>query len=148
MSIIEAIRKWTHYLHERRFTLVTDQRLLAFVFDPTRKGKVKNAKIQSWRAELETFSYTIQHKPGSENVPPDTMSRKCGALLPESSLKEIHKALGHPGAARLSHFVRRKNLMYSMDDIRQVCSQYKNYAELKTSTNQGVSAVGTRKHGF
>ena len=130
-SIIEAIRKWAHYLHGCTFTLVTDQRSLAFMFDPTRRGKVKNAKIQSWRAELGTFSYTIQHKPGSENVPPDTMSRVCGALLPESSLKEIHKVLGHSGAARLSHFVRSKNLTYSMDDIRQVCSQCKDCAELK-----------------
>ena len=33
-----------------------------------------------------------------------------GALLPESSLKEIHKALGHPEAASLSYFVQSKIL--------------------------------------
>ena len=130
-SIIEAIRKWAHYLHGRTFILITDQRSLAFMFDPAKRGKVKNAKIQAWKAELGTFSYTIQHKPGVENVPPDTMSRVCGALLPESSLTEMHKILGHPGVARLSHFVRSKNLTYSMDEIRQVCSQCKDCAELK-----------------
>ena len=130
-SIIEAIRKWAHYSHGRTFILVTDQRSLAFMFDPAKRGKVKNAKIQAWKAELGTFSYTIQHKPGVENVPPYIMSRVCGALLPESSLTEMHKILGHPGVARLSHFVRSKNLTYSMDEIRQVCSQCKDCAELK-----------------
>ena len=109
-SVIEAIRKWAHYLHGRPFTLVTDQRSSAFMFDPARRGKVKNAKIQAWRAELGTFSCTVQHKPGVENVPTDTMSRVCGAMLPESSLKEIHKILGHPGVTRLMHFIRSKNL--------------------------------------
>ena len=130
-SVIEAIRKWAHYLHGRPFTLVTDQRSLAFMFDPARRGKIKNAKIQAWRAELGTFSYTVQHKPGVENVPPDTMSRVCGAMLPESSLKEIHKILGHPGVTRLMHFIRSKNLPYSLDDVRQVCLQCKDCAEIK-----------------
>ena len=32
-SIIEAVRKWSHYLYGRPFTLITDQRSLAFMFD-------------------------------------------------------------------------------------------------------------------
>ena len=114
-SIIEATRKWAHYLYGNTFILVTDQRSLAFMFIPAKREKVKNAKIQAWRAELGTFSYAIQPKPGVENVSPDTMSRVCSALLPKSSLAEINKILGHPGVARLSHFVWSKNLTYSVD---------------------------------
>ena len=59
-SIIEAVRKWNHYLYGRPFTLITDQRSLALMFDQTSRGKIKNAKIQAWRAELSLFSGVLQ----------------------------------------------------------------------------------------
>jgi len=51
-SIIEAVWKWGHYLYSGPFTLITDQRSLSFMFDRHNRGKIKNAKIQAWRAEL------------------------------------------------------------------------------------------------
>ena len=57
-SIIEAVRKWGHYLYSRLFTL-TDQRSLAFMFDQRNRGKIKNSKIQAWRAELGMFAYEV-----------------------------------------------------------------------------------------
>jgi len=38
--IIEAVRKWGHYLYTRPFTLITDQRSLAFMFDQRNRGKI------------------------------------------------------------------------------------------------------------
>ena len=32
-AIIEAVRKWAHFLHARAFTLVTDQQPIAFMLD-------------------------------------------------------------------------------------------------------------------
>jgi len=46
-SIIEAVRKWGHFLYGKPFTLITDQRSLAFMFDKSCRGKIKNAKIQA-----------------------------------------------------------------------------------------------------
>ena len=46
--IIEAVRKWGHYLHSRPFTLITDQRSLEFMFDQRNRGKIKNSKVQAW----------------------------------------------------------------------------------------------------
>jgi len=42
-SIIEAVRKWAHSLHDRTSTLITDQKLL-FLFNPEGRAKVKNSK--------------------------------------------------------------------------------------------------------
>ena len=58
-SIIEAVRKWGHYLYSRPFILITDQRSLAFMFDQRNRGKIKNSKIQAWRAELGMFAYEL-----------------------------------------------------------------------------------------
>ena len=45
-SIMEAVRKWVHYLHGWTFTLITDQKSVAFMFNPEGKSKIKNAKNQ------------------------------------------------------------------------------------------------------
>ena len=101
-SIIEAVRKWSHYLYGRPFTLITDQRSLAFMFDQANRGKIKNAKIQAWRTELGMFSYKVIHRPGSENVAPDALSRVCSVIGQPGNLRGLHESLGHPGVSRSS----------------------------------------------
>ena len=45
-AIIDAVKKWSHLLHGRKFTLVTDQKDMSFMLHPKRLGKIKNNKIQ------------------------------------------------------------------------------------------------------
>jgi len=109
-SITEAVRKWAHYLHGRTFTLITDQKSVAFMFNPEGKGKIKNAKIQQWRLELSVFNYKVQHRPEIDNTALDAFSRVCGSTIARNSplnLLKIHETLGHPGVMRLNHFVRQ-----------------------------------------
>ena len=42
-AIIEAVRKWSHFLHARAFTLITDR--IAFMFDQRKMSKIENSKI-------------------------------------------------------------------------------------------------------
>ena len=53
-AIMDAVRKRNHFLHGHRFTLVTDQQAVNFKLDPKRLGKIKNIKLQLWRAESTT----------------------------------------------------------------------------------------------
>ena len=120
-AIIEAIRKWSHLLLRQTFTLVTDQRSVAFMLDSRRRSKIKNNKVQQWRMELASYSYDIIYRPGKRNVGPDTLSRAfCSSLTEFSSLEDIHNNLCHPGVTRLLHFVRTKNLPFSTSDIKRV----------------------------
>ena len=48
-----------------------------------------------------------------------------------SNLMEIHSGLCHPGVTRLLHFVRTKNLPFSAEDVRKVCSSCQVCAKLK-----------------
>ena len=43
-SIVEALRKWYNLLVGREFTLITDQKSVAFMFDLHHKSKIKNKK--------------------------------------------------------------------------------------------------------
>lgn len=55
---------WQH------FTLVIDQRSVAFMFNNERCTKIKNAKIQKWWWELAAFDYMIKcHWPMSPGTP-------------------------------------------------------------------------------
>ena len=133
LAIMEAVRRWSHYLHCKRFDLVTDQRALSFILSKFHKGKVKNNKIQLWKAELSSFDYRIRHRPGKLNVVPDALSRTevSASLYPSFDLKNIHKQLGHPGVIRMTHFVRSKNLPFSVEDIKRVCNECFTCAKLK-----------------
>ena len=63
-AIMDAVRKWNHFLHGRQFTLVTDQRAVSYMLVPKGLGKIKNTKQHLWRAELDNFDYHIEHRPG------------------------------------------------------------------------------------
>ena len=120
LSVIEAIRHWRYLLANQKFTIITDQRSISFIFNTnTKSRKIKNEKLLRWRMELSTYTYEIQHRPGHLNESPDALSRVC-AISPGPSLKQIHEDLCHPGITRLLHFVKSKNLAFSVDEVRTV----------------------------
>ena len=132
-AIIEAVRKWSHLLMRQHFYLITDQRSVAFMLDSRKKTKIKNNKIMCWRLELACFSYSIRYRPGNKNVGPDTLTRAFCATISksESKLDILHKQLCCPGVTRLWHFVRAKNLPYSLDDVKKCCEKCITCAEVK-----------------
>ena len=141
MAIIEAVRKWRHFLAGRHFIFKTDQRSVTFMFDSRRRTKIKNNKIQDWRLELGSFSYTVEHRPGKDNVAPDSFTRAFASSMTTTGLMEIHTALSHPGVPLLLHFVRSKNLPYSTDDVKKTCSSCRTCAELKPQFYRPQSGV-------
>ena len=63
------------------------------------------------------------------------------------NLYELHNNLCHPGVRRLSHYVRSKNLPFSMEDVKEVCSTCNICAELKPRfhrLNQGTLIKATK----
>ena len=133
-AIVEACRKWRHFLTGRRFLLVTDQEAVSYMFDKANRGKIKNSKIQRWRVELSCFDFDIKYRPGPDNVTADCLTRAHCSAISQSrnrTLRQIHIDLCHPGITRLSHFVRSRNLPFSIEDIKQVVSQCDACARLK-----------------
>ena len=92
-TIIQAVRRWSDFLIRRELHLITDQRSVAFMLDNRKRTEIKNNKIQGWRLELASYSYTIQYRPGRENVGQDTLTRRatCASMTNSSSkLSDIH----------------------------------------------------------
>ncbi|XP_071814632.1 uncharacterized protein [Apostichopus japonicus] len=126
LAIIEAVRHWSYYLIGRRFKLTTDQKSVSYVFDIQHKGKIKNEKMRRWRIELSCFTFDIVYRPGSENIPPDTLTRAfCSAISIEDNFAELHNALCHPGVTRMWHFIKSKNLPFGIEEVRKMTAACK-----------------------
>ncbi|MGL4483015.1 MAG: RNase H-like domain-containing protein, partial [Lactococcus garvieae] len=131
-AVIEAIRKWRHLLLYGHFKLVTDQQSISFIYGNQHRGRVKNDKILRWKMELAPYSFDVVYRPGKLNQAADALSRSCcGALLTGSDLARLHVSLCHPGVSRMTHFVRNRNLPFSVEEIKrmtancQVCNELK-----------------------
>lgn len=137
-AIIESVRYWRHYLTGRHFTIKTDQRSVRFMFDKQHKIKVKNDKILRWRMELSCYDFDIVYRPGRDNITPDVFSRSYCSITchDQQSLSAIHNALCHPGVTRLLHFIKSRNLPYSVEDVRRTVSSCKVCAECRPNFHQ------------
>jgi len=94
-----------------------------------------------WRIELGAFSYVIKYRSGNENVAQDAFSRVCAGVPLRSSLADVHEYVCHPGVTRLMKFVLSKNLPFSFSDVKQVCSQCRERAEIKPQFKRLESGV-------
>jgi RNase H-like domain found in reverse transcriptase len=130
-AIVEAVRKWKHFLIGRHFKLITDQEAVSFMFNLKHSSKIKSDKITRWRLELSSFSYDIVYRPGKDNTVADAFSRVCANINNPSKLFDLHKALCHPGMTRMYHWTRSKNLPFTLDDIKRVTTTCPICAEVK-----------------
>ena len=130
-AIIEAVRKWKHYLTDRRFSLITDQKSVSYMFNTKHSGKIKKDKIMRWRIELSTYDFAIIYRCGEENIPGDTLSRLNCETMNLKKQQNLHNSLCRPGVTRLAHFVKQRNLPFSLDQVRQVMPSCTVCAEIK-----------------
>ena len=121
---MKAIKNWFHYLSARRFTIVTDQQAVPYMFHSEKLVKIKNNKIQRWWMELGCYDYAIMYCPGKNNIPAGTLLKAhCRAMFSKEKLYELNLSLCHPGITRLIHFVKIRNLPYSIEEVKRMCTE-------------------------
>ena len=101
------------------------------MFNTKHSGKIKNDKIMRWRIELSTYDFDIIYRYGEENIPDDVLSRLNCVTMNLKKLQDLHYSLCHPGVTRLAHFVKQRNLPFSLDQVRQVVRSCTVCAEIK-----------------
>ena len=139
-AIVESIRHWRHFLTGSHFTLKTDQKSVSDMFNQHHQGKIKNDKMMRWRLELSCYSFDIVYRPGKENIAPDTFLRSTCASSAHDSLYKLHDPLCHPGITRFWHFIRAKNLPYSLKDAKRTVNTCPICRECKPAFHHTESA--------
>ena len=77
-ALREAVRHFRVYLLGRDFTVYTDHGSLQYLMHHQHP---EDSKRQRWVAELQGYTgMAICHRPGSQNIVPDALSRLCASL--------------------------------------------------------------------
>jgi L-lactate permease len=83
-SIIQALKKWRHYLVLQAFFLYSDNQDLQFI---TKHEKL-NQRRAKWVEFMKKFTFVIKHIVGNVNKVVDALSRRC-LILQEFQVKTL-----------------------------------------------------------
>jgi hypothetical protein len=83
-AIIQALKKWRHYLILKEFVLYSDNHALQFV---TQQEKLNQRHVK-WVEYMQNFTFVIKHIFGTANKVVDALSRKC-LLLQDFKFKTL-----------------------------------------------------------
>jgi hypothetical protein len=78
LAILEALKRWRHYLLDSDLVIKTDQKSLKYITDQ----KVAEGLQHKLLLKLLQFNYTVEYKKGKENKAADALSRRDCTLLP------------------------------------------------------------------
>jgi hypothetical protein len=83
-AVIQALKKWRHYLVPKEVVLYSDNHSLKFV---TRQEKL-NQKHAKWVEYMQNFTFVIKHISGTAKKVVDALSKKC-LLMQEFRVKTL-----------------------------------------------------------
>jgi hypothetical protein len=83
-GVIQALKKWRHYLVPKEFVLYSDNHALQFM---TRQEKL-NQKHAKWVEFMQNFTFVIKHISETANKVVDALSRRC-LLMQEFRVKNL-----------------------------------------------------------
>lgn len=77
LAVMFGLKKFHQMLFGRRFTIVTDNKPLSYIFGPKRGiPLLAAARVQRWAIQLAAYSYDIQVRSSKQNLIADYLSRQ------------------------------------------------------------------------
>jgi len=133
LAVVECVKKWRYLLAANKFCVVTDQQAVSYMYDQKTPSKTKNERILRWRLELAGFVFSIKYRPGKFNLIADALSRDpvFACSISQKSIEQVHSDLNHPGVTRMMHYIRSKNLPFSVEDVKRTVSSCPVCAKIK-----------------
>ena len=89
LALVEGIKKFQPYLHNRNFTVVTDHSSLRWLMNV----KDASGRLARWALLLQQYDFNIVHRPGRNHGNADCLSRRPYACEISSLKKEEPQTL-------------------------------------------------------
>ena len=71
LAVVLAVTHWRSYIWGRHFVCVTDHSALRYLYSMQDTSNM----LTRWAIALQSYDFTVEHKPGKLNIIPDTPSR-------------------------------------------------------------------------
>lgn len=127
LSIVNSLKRFRIYLQGIEFKIITDCNSIKLAL----QKKDINPRILRWSLELQNYSYTIEHRPNSQMIHADSLSRNSILILEDNSFernlsimqdrdKDICKIREGLEKAESKLFELRNGLVYRKNDKNKV----------------------------
>ena len=91
LALVEGIKKFQPYLHNHKFTVVTDHSSLRWLMNV----KDASGRLARWALLLQQYDFNIVHRPGRIHGNADCLSRRPYDSCEISSLKKEEPQTPH-----------------------------------------------------
>uniref|UniRef100_A0A3B3T9U7 Gypsy retrotransposon integrase-like protein 1 n=1 Tax=Paramormyrops kingsleyae TaxID=1676925 RepID=A0A3B3T9U7_9TELE len=126
LACVWAAERWRTFLWGRHFVLRTDHSPLTTLLSSKGVGRAR-MRIARWSARLLCFNYTIEYKPGRDNVTADCLSRlplSCAETTEDVELEMV--------AVLTSDFAA-----VTEEELRRACDQCSVLSQVKSYITNG-----------
>ena len=84
-AVVQSLRYWQHYLLPKEFVIFSDHEALKYL----NSQQKLNARHARWIEYLQSYTFVLKHKVGSENRAANALSRRV-TLLFTSQVEVLH----------------------------------------------------------
>ena len=101
-GVVLALQHWRPYLWGKHFRCVTDHAALTHLYYMQDTSNM----LTRWAIALQSFDFTVEHKPGKLHVVPDTLSRLFGDIPEDTTQEKTSLSDVLPSQPRLASICR------------------------------------------
>lgn len=113
LAAVLCIKQFRCYVEGMPFTVITDHASLKWLMGQ----KDLTGRLARWSLKLQSFDFTIEHRKGTANVVPDTLSR---AAIEEIQPVGVPLSLGDPEFNSESYIQLRQQVEDNSDNLPEV----------------------------
>ena len=134
LSVMHALRTWRQFLHGKPFLIITDNSATKYI---QTKAQLSSRQAR-WLDLMAEFTFEIKHRPGTENVVADALSRRADYAL--SCMFMLHAATIQQSRVTVDDAF--------LDRIRAAAQHDQTYQDILAEVQAGARSDFILKHGL